>query len=82
MHKYLVYENSENPYFYRILGLEGHDGIPCVDCSDEGLLVLNSDDIGDRGDVELSGNTGQHRSVQKMIVQTKKCKMVSRCEFS
>ena len=42
-----------------VLALERQDCIARVDLPDEGLAVLDADDVTDRGDVELGGNAGE-----------------------
>merc|ERR1719245_2823846 len=46
----------------RVLAPQGHHRVASVDGSDERLCVLDADDVGDGGDVQLGGDARQHRA--------------------
>ena len=47
------------PHLDGVGGLEGHDGVAGVDGPDEGVLVLDADDVADGAHVELGGQPRQ-----------------------
>ena len=56
---------SINPVYHLILALEREDRVPRVDLPDEGLSVLDADDVTDGGHVQLGGHAGEDAAAGK-----------------
>ena len=55
----ILYFLHVEPHLDRVGGLEGHDGVAGVDRPDEGVLVLDADDVADGAHVQLGGQPRQ-----------------------
>ena len=60
------------PHLDRVGGLEGHDGVAGVDRPDEGVLVLDADDVADGAHVQLGGQPRQ-QSREKALAPAIMC---------